>query len=478
MKKLINFWFIFYVTLHPLANANSEKDYKGKSSLDIYNIGMSLREQYRGKEEILKEIDGIAEELILRDGSDYQGFLLKSWVLKREAYINSSDGYIGTKFQKSLDYLNSAITKKTTSLDIYPATISSMVIIGDFKKAEKLLEEFKKKINQSNELERNFDYYIELANLNLKQHKFDESRKSTTDCLVYAKNNAQKADCLYYKADSFTLEKNYNASMDVYNNILQLTPDDPWTLSNLSSVYYNLGRYDDAIAAAEKGIGIRTFGMIKNNLSWGYYGKATEFLKAGDRVRALEYFKKNNPDDLDLELAEFLGKKLFYNSIDTELFLKVVQSSLTKFPESPKLNFLMGEYFYFTKKDYKEAITSFHKAEEMFAKYNDNASAIGTLSRLGSIYSINLKEHSKALEYYIKLKPFAEISKEPSIKGDMYYGLGRCYHEIGWTKKDTESSKLGLFNYQEALKFLPEKKDEIEKNIKNIEANIKNFSKS
>lgn len=292
------------------------------------------------------------------------------------------------------------------------------------------------------------------------------------------KEYLQTKDCIYLRAASRNLEQKYMDAIQEYQKILKLKPNDPWTLNNIALIYLDLKNFEKTIEFATKALEVREFGMGWSSLYWAYFSQGRQFLKDGNRDKALEVVNKIDVDKSEQRLAENLAGDAFFMYQDTDLLLKTLQKNLKKFPNALKSNYLMGEYLLSTN-DAEEASKYFKKAYENFDKnYETNIHARGrTLLALIRHNLFIEKKYEEALSYLDQLKVIAVPANVADILGYMHYYRGLCLHELGWNKKDLSLSKEALASYREAIRVFPDLKQSVVPNIVRLESNIKNFTR-
>ena len=471
---------ISHMILLFLLVACSHDPYKKMSSDKLYRIASNLRERYRGESKILGKVEGVAGELIKRDEKDFRGYLLKSWVIKRKGYINEGTGYRVENIKESFIYLQKALALNPLGLDSYADAASLLVIINNFEKAKLLLDDYKVKVVARQDPYHLYRYQSEYSYFLYKQGKYDEALKEAGLCEQLSRTIHQKTSCIYIIANIYSQQKKINEVLANYSRILKYLPEDPWTLSNIAGVYIDFKNFDKAIEYASRALKRKDFGMAWGNLSWAYFFKGNEFLSKGDNAKAFEYFNKIDMTKVEIGLLENIAA-VYSASSDEERFLKTVGYLLEKAPHSIKGNFFLGDYHYIKKNDFDKASAYYESAYNSFSldinheRLNDIKAWV--LLRLSTYYFYRKKNYEQSLSFINKMQPLVSPSSEPALLGQMYYHMGLAYHELGWTRKDLEYSKKALMAYQNALKYSPDLKKSVDPNVRNVIANIHNFSK-
>lgn len=132
-------------------------------------------------------------------------------------------------------------------------------------------------------------------------------------------------------------KKNYVSAMDICNELLAATPDDPAALGVRSQIHTALGQYGQAMQDADKALSINVWSDRAN------YAKG-EVLRYGqkDYNKALRYYDtaiKSNGQMVDA----YSSKAIVYLEMQKPKDgMKVCDDALKKFPNEPDLYFVRG----------------------------------------------------------------------------------------------------------------------------------------
>lgn len=125
--------------------------------------------------------------------------------------------------------------------------------------------------------------------------KEDRYNSALEFCIVALELDPNDIQLLYMKAEIYCRTLNYKESIDSYNKILKIDPNDKSATANIAEVYLmdgNLIEYNN---------------IIKNNSSL-FEGKESDLLKIFDAVIA---YHKDDPDRLEIIIKEVVsGKEL------------------------------------------------------------------------------------------------------------------------------------------------------------------------
>lgn len=126
----------------------------------------------------------------------------------------------------------------------------------------------------------------------------------------------------------YTEQRNYNAAIAVFNEILQATPDRDDILMEIADIYYKMRDWDKAIPSFEKAVQKNP----QNKKAYYYIGYAYEEQKNFQKAtEAFESFIRSNPDDLE-DTYTHLG----YSYIQMENYDKAADAYMMALKNKPQ----------------------------------------------------------------------------------------------------------------------------------------------
>ena len=236
--------------------------------------------------------------------------------------------------------------------------------------------------------------------------------------------------------------KNFSSAIETAEKSLALKNDDINSRILLGNIFYEQGRYKDAIEQYDQVL------KIDPEKPAVLYNKASALLKGGDEFAAMEHFQKAGAFDRIGEVAHKAYSRLgaLYterNQYDSaEEFLK---KAVAIRPQNPLNHYNLG-IVYLRQKKNKEAMDEFTAAENMGEQ---NAMM---LENLGEAY-YSLKNYDKSLEMYSKVATIDSRNVRILSKiGEIFYDTGHldraleAYSKITAIDPLTENARVAYLN--------------------------------
>jgi tetratricopeptide (TPR) repeat protein len=233
-----------------------------------------------------------------------------------------------------------------------------------------------------------------------------------------------------------------------YTAGLKINPKEFELYDRIFNVYYNMGKYDEALKAINTGIGIlegyfENYGDVNFDYGSMYYNKGTVLLKSGKAAEALECFTNgiehwNGNADLNF------GKGLACITLKKyEVAIEAFDTVIKKYPDEPNAYIQKANAYRMLKK-YDLALKNMDKAVEL-----DNAKADQRLALLDDMWTNkaegiinNDKLKNELYDYYIKEIDNSLIAQNSSKAKD----IGRKCLALAQTdeKKKRADFKMGV----------------------------------
>ncbi|MBI3581317.1 MAG: DUF721 domain-containing protein [Nitrospinae bacterium] len=284
-----------------------------------------------------------------------------------------------------------------------------------------------------------------------------KAAKAETDEEV-AKRAAKEKDATFYflRAQMRMHENQFSEAMTDLRAILKLDPRFIEAYVEITKLSLALGKVEDAIETAQKGLAINPENPVLNSLlgviyhNSKDYDRAGEFLKkslAADPSRedvrlnlAFNYLEQKRPDDAERELLEILKKNPSSNIamiylakayVDSKAYV-TAEEFLTRytmqFPDVPQGYGALG-WVYSVQGKYDLAVDVYKKYLE---KYPHDAEM---QHHLANAYLLK-KSYGEALDVY------KEIERETPGAADLEYKMGVIYFQQGQMREALEKFQL------------------------------------
>lgn len=131
-------------------------------------------------------------------------------------------------------------------------------------------------------------------------------------------------------------QKRYVAAVDICNQLLVDSPNDPDIFSVRSLLYTAMGRYDQATQDADKAL------LLNNTSGQAYYAKAEVLYGLKDYNRALQEYNAAIASNAQMPEA-YAGKARTYMGLQNyKEAMKVTEDALKNFPNDVELHFTHG----------------------------------------------------------------------------------------------------------------------------------------
>jgi len=214
----------------------------------------------------------------------------------------------------------------------------------------------------------------------------------------------------------------YTEAISKYNEIITLSPDDPWAYYSRGNAYRRLGEYQRAISDQTKAIEIES--GIPNNMRIAapYYVRGLAHQSLGDHQRAIEDFDK--AIDLDPDASAYCNRGTSYN------LLGQYQRSIEDYNKAIELDPDLALAYtgrgasYQSLGNHQRAIEDYDKAIELDSNPSD-----GVYSNRGICYS-DLGEYQRAIEDYNKAIELHPTAGPYNNRGNSYSRLGQFQQAI------------------------------------------------
>jgi tetratricopeptide (TPR) repeat protein len=242
--------------------------------------------------------------------------------------------------------------------------------------------------------------------VNLDEEMIDIQVESTNAHVWNEKGN------VHFKQESF------EEAIGAYNKAIQIDPAFGWPYSNLALVYFNQGKYTEAILLYQKSLGLLNSNKEKA-LSWNGLGNV--YRRVNDYANAVSAFRK--AAELDAETAgmrdaadnfqvdEALKTAKAWNELG-ELFFKArsyvdaadaFNKAIELEPQAGTAYCNMGRILTF-QGHFPEAVQYLEKSIELFNEDKEKATA---WNRLGNVYR-KLNNHDDAIKAYQRAMVLAD----------------------------------------------------------------------
>lgn len=284
-----------------------------------------------------------------------------------------------------------------------------------------------------------------------------KAAKAETDEDV-AKRSAKEKDAYFFflRAQMHVHENKFPEAMTDLRAILELNPRFIEAYVEMTKLYLALGKVDDAVETAQKGLAISPDDAVLNSLlgviyhNSKDYKRAEEFLKKSltadpskEDVRlslAFAYLSQQKSDDAERELLEILKKDPASNTamiylakayVDSKAYYKAEEFLTrysTDFPDVPQGYGALG-WVYSVQGKYDLAV-------DVYKKYLEkNPHDAEMQQHLANAYMLK-KSYGEALDVY------KEIEKDAPGAADLEYKMGIIYFQQGELRDALEKFQL------------------------------------
>jgi len=471
-------FFILCLSIFAISCTSGGQGLNSLSRNQLVSKGEKDSHEYMGEREILKDARDIAEELLRRDPNDYDGLLLKSWVVIRDGFYNSVAGYNPKNLETSYQLISKAISLRQNDWRGWKYLTLLFINAKKSPEAKKFYQKFQKLNLSPND--KNYLYYktivgMEISFLDKEYEKvllnLDECKKNSID-KFHVKN------CLDLTAQTYFEMKNFKQQLEIRQELLKYFPENSWTNGNLGGAYFNLKDYPNAINYYEKALELKDYGLARASLGSLYAALARQRINEGKNEEAHDFMDKLLKLGVHSEstglFASTVSMRIFK---DMEMTEEILLNGIENMPENGKLRAKLGK-FYKDEKNYEKALQTF--VEVFNGKgwdHLDSEEKVLVANQIAWLNLWGLKEPKidVAIEVLDKVRNFALQNK--FTKGQYFYFLASAYHEKGWREKSILLSRKSLEIYDQALEFYPENKSNIQRAINNVTVNIRSFKK-
>ena len=302
--------------------------------------------------------------------------------------------------------------------------------------------------------------------------------------------DAKNRDGYFYLGLIKFIEKEFNASIEYYNNALEIVPEDIDILNYLSKSYLKIEEFELAAEALEK------ITELEDNIEiW---------LRIGNIYAELEYTDQakdafNSAIEIDEEYFEAfqaLGEML-YNMEFYDEAISPLETASNAFPDNDELQKKLAKCYHKTGKlesaieNYKQMVidqpdnkTAYMNLAGAYRETNQNSEALKVLNELIILAPDNAKVYLRLADVYIALDEFSEAAENANkaieIDAELYDSyrvLASIHQKIGYNKYEKfldyeEDYKDKSVYYGPKADELVEKRDRVK-----AEANA-NFKKA
>jgi tetratricopeptide (TPR) repeat protein len=284
-----------------------------------------------------------------------------------------------------------------------------------------------------------------------------KAAKAETDADV-AKRSAKEKDAYFYflRAQMHIHENQFPEAMTDLRAILELNPRFIEAYVEMTKLSLALGKVDDAVETAQKGLAISPDNAVLNSLLGVIYHNSKDYKRAEDFLKkslaadpsredvrlnlAFNYLAEQKFDDAERELLEILKKNPASNMamiylakayVDSKAYYKA-EEFLTRytmdFPEVPQGYSALG-WVYSVQGKYDLAV-------DVYKKYLEKSPHDPEMQQhLANAYLLK-KSYGEALDVY------KEIEKEAPGAADLEYKMGVIYFQQGQLRDALEKFQL------------------------------------
>ncbi|MBN2158652.1 MAG: tetratricopeptide repeat protein [Spirochaetes bacterium] len=279
--------------------------------------------------------------------------------------------------------------------------------------------------------------YIGMINDDKGDH--DRAIEYFNRALTYDRNNP---DIYKNMSLAYRHKKDFDRAIESAEKSAAIKGDDGDTKTLLGNIYFETGRYDDAISAY-RGV---LDGSPEN--ARVLYNMGSALMQKGDEFAAMEYFKKAGAADRIGEVAFKAYSRLgviYIKHKDFEEAENYLKRAVAIRPNDALNRYNLG-IAYLRQKKTSEALEELSKAEEM----GENNTEV--LEGIGEAY-LSMKNYDRSLEIYAKLRKENERNVKVLARiAEIYYDKGELdnayetYRKITVIEPTTENARIAYLN--------------------------------
>lgn len=251
---------------------------------------------------------------------------------------------------------------------------------------------------------------------------FQEFYELNMDALMLARklnHKKEEGQCLNNIGISYRRVGKYSRSLDCYEKALRIMRElgvlnsESAILNNIANIYKDVGQCSKSL------IYLADAFEIDKELGNKIY-IAMDLINIGETYRARSLLT-NDKNDIENALNKFhdclelIKKEHKNNAIVSSLKVKLLNNVGTIFLHLD---------------NFSDALRFFERGYEIAAEILDHEAISMILNNMGTVY-LYKKNHKKALSCYLKSINIAVKIKNSHILWEAYFGLGKCYEEIG-----------------------------------------------
>ncbi len=346
-----------------------------------------LQETLKEKDARLSQMEQQIEEI----GSEKSTWSRRKTNLSKELRLMKEDVISARKKESSLSKQVEMLSEEKKRLeDTLAETTRSMQ-----ERFQATTEKIKKEATLKNEqlLEQRKNLLMQLEDLKGKFENFDEEKSNLQNDLIdlAARLMKEKAKLDCYKLGfSFENEKNHEAAIKEYEEILQIDPRDAHANLRLASIYIH---------------------GIKDPDKASYYSRKYSTSKSSRRIE----------QDIDIDLTEAAKKE-----VDLTVKLNEAKQRLGDInKQTMKFHYNLA-LMYDKMGGYKEAIEEYEKALELTPDDSD------IHYNLGIVYDDHIKDKEKAIFHYQR---YLDLCPDTSDARKVEGWIARAKTALEWEKK-------------------------------------------
>jgi len=239
--------------------------------------------------------------------------------------------------------------------------------------------------------------------------------------------DGKNPDIYKNSAVAYRHKKDFNNAVKNIKQSIKLKPEDINSKILLGNIYYELGRYSDAVEQYRKIL------EISPDTPSVLFNIGSALLKTGEDFAGMEYLKKAGSADGIGEIAHRAYSKLgvlFTKRLNFELAEKYLKKAISLRPEAPLNRYNLG-IAYLKQNKKNKALQEFIKADQLGG--NDPE----LLENTGEAF-FSMKEYNRSLDSYKKILTRGEKNiRILSRMADIYYQKGELDTAYKYYKKIT-----------------------------------------
>ena len=246
-------------------------------------------------------------------------------------------------------------------------------------------------------------------------------------------------------AEALVLERKYVQAIDIYETLLKDKPKDAAMWSDLSDVYYDMARYDDALYAI-----IKACELKPHNLSYSI-SKATIYESMDLQVEANDIYANMTEKYTDISIIEDIPTllSLGFATNHLGLFERSIQTYKRALELEPTNTSSMHQlaWAYMDYKAFDKAIATFERAIELAP--DDSLNYV----YLGDCY-YDLGNYDEAI---FKYKSALELEPESVLANlklaDCYEALGNYHLVTEYLNRHIQADPYDFYEYARLIRF-------------------------